>query len=240
MAKEVKITNEETLTKLEKAELWIKDNQKAITICCCTTVAVIALGLLYYFFLFLPKKQEAAAKLAAAVTAVEAGDYQGALYGNEQFEGLEQVISKYGSKNGSAAYLYAAAAALKVVPADADAALEYLAKFKTKDNLLKARATALKGDALCCKGELEQAIACYEQAAEVAGGLNGVEYTFKAGNTYEILGQNDKALETYKSIKEQFPTDITADNSTNIYIGEISRNEFVMTIDKYISRLEVK
>lgn len=240
MAKEVKITTEETLTGLEKTELWIKDHQKSITGCSIALVAAVALGFLYYFFLFLPQKQEAASKLATAVTAINAGDYQGALYGNEQFEGLDQVISKYGRKNGATAYLYAAVAALKAEPADADAALGYLAKFSTKDTLLKARAKALEGDAYSCKGEYEQAIACYESAAKTAGGLNGIEYTFKAGNTYEIAGQNDKALETYKSIKEQFPTNITGDNSTDIYIGEISRNEILMTIDKYISRLEVK
>lgn len=237
MAKEVKITTEETLTNLEKVELWFKENQKTVTGVSCAIVAAIVLCLSYYFFLYVPKQREAQAKLASAVALFNQGDYQNALYGAD---GLENILQKYGSKTGTVAYFYAAAAALKAEPADPQAALEYIAKFKSSDKLFAARAEALKGDAYSFEGEYEKAAACYEKAAQTAGDINSVEYTFKAGNTYELLGQNDKALAAYKAIKEQFPTDVMPDAATYNYIREAQMSEIIMTIDKYISRLEVK
>lgn len=254
MAKEVINTNEVTLTKLEKAEAWIKENQKTIVNVLCAVAAVVVIGLVYYFFFYAPKKKEAAQRLAVAVELLGRGDFSTALNGDgDNVMGLEQIIAKFGKKNDASVYYYAAIAALQMGQNEENAenALNYLSNFKTNDAVLEARAEGLKGDAYSFKGDRENAIACYEKAAASLPGIMGVEYTYKAAQNCEILGNNEKALELYKSIKEQFPCDETTLSnldSFNTYTMEISHSfyrqlqpdEIIFTIDKDITRLEVK
>lgn len=254
MAKEVINTNEVTLTKLEKAEAWIKENQKTIVKVLCAVAAAVVIGLVYYFFFYAPKKKEAAQRLAVAVDLINKNDYNTALNGDGgNVMGLEQIISEFGKKNDPVIYYYAAVAALNLGQNEENAenALNYLSNFKTKDAVLEARAEGLKGDAYAFKGDRENAIACYEKAAASLPGIMGVEYTYKAAQNCEILGNNEKALNLYKSIKEQFPCDeATLSNldGFNTYASEISHtfygqmqpDEIIYTIDKDITRLEVK
>ena len=102
-------------------------------------------------------------------------------------------------------------------------ALSYLSKYDGKDEILKARALACKGDAYAGLEKYKEAVGCYEKAAVVVDNMFAAAYLLKAGVACEELGDDAKALSFYKKIKDQYPQSMEG-----------------YDIDKYISRIENK
>ena len=92
-----------------------------------------------------------------------------------------------------------------------------------KDEILKARALACKGDAYAGLEKYKEAVGCYEKAAGVVDNMFAAAYLLKAGVACEELGDDAKALSFYKKIKDQYPQSMEG-----------------YDIDKYISRIENK
>ena len=100
-------------------------------------------------------------------------------------------------------------------------AIDFLERFKTKDELLGPIKLGATGDAYAEMGNKEKAVKLYLEAAE----LNKNKFTtpiyyLKAGNLYELMGNKEKALAMYQIIKDKY-----------------SETEEGRTIDKYIARL---
>jgi len=222
MAKDFnKENNESVASAVSKAEQFLTKNKKVIWSIVIALAVVAGIGYVCYKFVYLPQKAEAQAQMFKAEASFAAGNYELALKGDGNTLGFEQIISDYGAKAGKAVYLYAAACQMQL--GNADEALEYVAKYSTSDQIMAARAEGLKGDAYCTKGDNAKAAACFEKAAKISDDVFSATYLFKAGLAYEALGQNDKALAAYKTIKQDWPASVEA-----------------FDIDKYITRVEVK
>ena len=205
---------------VSKTEVFFKEYGKFIygSVICVLVIAICALA--YNRFILQPKKQQATDQLAQAERWFEAGEYELALNGDDNSLGLEDIIDQYGAKAGEAVYLYAGVAKLHI--GQYEEAIALLKKYNGKDPILLARAQACIGDCYVELEQLEDAIAWYEKAVKNSDSALAAAYLLKEGIIAEELGQKDKALACYKTIKDQWGSAPEA-----------------MEIDKYITRIEI-
>ena len=229
MAKEVKKENEaaaNVANAVSKTEQFLETNKKLIWGIIGALVVIAGISYICYKFVYLPKKAEAQEQMYKAEANFRAGNYELALNGDGNVLGFEQIINDYGAKGGEDVYLYAAICELNIEDTTGtanDKALKYLAKYSSKDATMAGRAEGLKGDVYCNKAEYAKAAACFVKAAEVSDNVFSAGYLVKAGQAYEALGENAKALAAYKKVKDNYPQSMEA-----------------YDIDKYITRVEVK
>ena len=204
---------------VSKTEEFFKKNSKIIYTCVIAAL-VIAIGILAYTRFYLqPKRAEAQRELYHAEQWFAEGDYALALEGDGNYLGLRDVISEYGSKAGSAVYMYAGVAELQL--GNFEDAISYLKKYKGSDTILKGRALACIGDAYVGLEDYATALGWFEKAAKASDNMYAANYLLKAGITAEELGDKAKALSIYKQIKEKY-----------------SNSPEGVDIDKYITRIE--
>ena len=209
---------EETVSKTDK---FFNENKKTI-LGAIIALLVIGLGVLAYNqWILKPKQAEAMEQMFPAESSFEAGNYELALNGDGNVLGFKDIIDQYGAKGGKSVYFYAGICELQL--GNFEEAIKDLQKYNGKDNILAGRALSCIGDAYVGLEDYNSAISYFKKAAEKSGNIFSAAYLLKAGVTYEELGQNDKALECYKEIKDTYPQSIEG-----------------YDIDKYISRIEAK
>ncbi|MBR4827169.1 MAG: tetratricopeptide repeat protein [Bacteroidales bacterium] len=207
---------EETVSKTDQ---FYNENKKTIWTV-VAVLAVVALAIFAYVkLIYQPKCAEAMQQAFPAEQIFANGEYELALNGDGNVLGLADVISEYGAKAGKAVYMEAGVAALQL--GNFEQALSYLKKYNGKEPIMAARALAAQGDAYAGLGEYENAIAAYLKASRKSDDMFSAAYLLKAGILYEELGQKDKAVDLYKTIKDKYPASIEG-----------------YDIDKYITRAE--
>ena len=203
---------------VSKTELFFQKNSKIIY-GCVAAVLLIALAILAYNrFILQPQKEKAQAAMYKAEQKFAQGDFELALAGDDNNMGFEEIIDTYGSKGGESVYLYAGACALQT--GDFEKAIKYFKKYDGKEKILLSRAQAGIGDAYVGLEDYKSALAAYEKAAATADNQYAAGYLLKAGQVAEELGDKDKALSLYNTIRDQYPQSIEASD-----------------IDKYITRI---
>ena len=220
MAKEIRNENAEAVVEaVSKTEKFFKDNGKILSIV-AGAVVVLTVGLFCWNkFVYVPAAEEAKGQMAYAEEYFRAGDYEVAMNGNGNELGFAEIIDLYGAKAGASAYFYAGVCELHL--GNWESAINYLKKYNGKDAILKARATACIGDAYVALEDYAQALDYFVKAAEVADNLYAADYLLKAGAVAEKLGENEKALGFYETIKNKYPQSVAG-----------------YDIDKYIGRLQ--
>ena len=207
---------EETVSKTEQ---FYNENKKTIWTC-ILVAAIIALGVLaYHQFYFKPKTAEAQEQTYPAEAAFRNGDFEVALNGDGNNLGFIDIIDEYGTKAGKAVYFYAGLCELQLK--DYEQAVNYLKKYKGKDAIQSARALSALGDAYAGLQQYEDAVAQYEKSVAVSDNVFAAEYLLKAAVACEELGNKDKALTLYETIKDKYPQSIEG-----------------YDIDKYINRIK--
>ena len=153
----------------------------------------------------------------------EKDDYATALNGDGNNAGFLDIISEYGgTKAGNLARYYAGICYLNT--GDFNNAVKYLEEFNGKDQIVKPLATGAMGDAYLELDNTAEAAKCYEKAAkESPNSFTSPMFLMKAGLTYEMVNNYQKALEMYKIIKAEYPTSNEGFN-----------------IEKYIAYVEAK
>ena len=222
MAKDIKNENAEAVAEaVSKTEKFFNKNGKLLmgVLIGIVVAAIAAFG--WFKFSYQPAVAEAQGQMALAEQNALAGDFEAALNGNGDALGFYQIIAEYGSKAGEVVYMYAGV--IELQNGNYQAAIDLLKEDDGDDAILEARALACIGDAYVGLENYEEALKYFEDAAEVIDNVYAAGYLFKAGLVAEKLGKNDKALELYELIKDQYP------HSQEGY-----------DIDKYIGRLENK
>jgi len=205
---------------VSKTEEFFKEHGKLIYGIVIAVLVVAIAVLAYTRFYLQPKRVEAQRELFHAEQWFAAGDYATALEGDGNYLGLRDVIADYGSKAGTAVYMYAGIAELQM--GNFEDAIKYLKKYNGKDTILKARALAAIGDAYVGLEEYATALGWFEKAAKAGDNMYAAAYLLKAGIAAEALGQNDKAVKFYQEIKDKY-----------------SNSPEGMDIDKYITRIQI-
>ncbi|MBP5210957.1 MAG: tetratricopeptide repeat protein [Bacteroidales bacterium] len=201
-------------------ETFLKENGNKISYVVIAILVIVAACLLFNRYVSAPKIQEALGQSFTAEQYFAQGDFEKALNGDGNALGLLDVIDEYGKKAGAIVYFEAGVCQLQLK--NYNEAINYLNKYKGKDNIISGRAQCCLGDAYVGLGDFNKAISCYEKAIKVNGdNILSAQYLFKAGLVAEEMGQTEKALGYYDQIQVKYPQSPEA-----------------VDIDKYIYRVK--
>ncbi len=208
MSKETTTKANENLKEVEhvltSAELFFEKNAKLISIVFGAAVVLALLLLATHRFYTIPRQAKAKEQIFTAEQYFEKDSFNLALNGDGNYPGVLDIIDNYGSTPaGNLAKYYAGISFLHV--GKYKEAIEYLEKFKSDDLLLKPVATGAIGDAYAELGNKEKALKYYIEASETkSNNFTSPIYLLKAARMQEMMGNKEKALSTYKSIKEKY------------------------------------
>lgn len=222
-----KDTTEERIVAVEealsKSEQFIERNQKILTYVVGGIIVVILLFFGYQKYILGPKEKTAQSLMFTAQSYFDKDSVDLALFGDGESYGFMDIIDDYGStSSGNLAKYYAGICYFN--KGEYEEAVTYLKKFTGDDVIIPGMALGAIGDAYVQMGELEKGAKYYTDAAN-NNNNDFVSPTFllKAGWTYELLGNLDKAKKSYEIIKKEYP-----------------RSREARDIDKYIARIEAE
>ena len=201
MEKQIEDKNTEMGNVITRSEQFIQKNQKTLII----AVAVVLVVILAIFGLrrwyFQPREERAASEMFAAEQWFSQGDFQKALDGDDTFRGFLGVADSYGgTKAGNMARYYAGICNLRL--GNYDEAARWLKKYNGKDTFTRPLATIALGDAEMEMGNTKQAVDHYSKAANMEKNfVTTPTALFKAGMGYMMLGDNAKAVDCFKQVK---------------------------------------
>jgi tetratricopeptide (TPR) repeat protein len=208
---------------LTRAEQFIEDNQKIITIVFIVIVVVVGGFFGFKKFYLAPQEKEAQEQMFRAEQYFEQDSFKLALNGDGNNFGFIKIIDEYGlTKSANLSHYYAGISYLNI--GKFNEAIEQLKKFDGDDNIVSSVALGATGDAYIELGKKDEAVKYYLKAAKNNDNdFSSPIYLMKAGNVYQNKGEFKEALEVYNTIKEKYPKS---------YEGR--------QIDKYITFVELK
>ncbi|WP_425236642.1 tetratricopeptide repeat protein [Ulvibacterium sp.] len=210
-----------------RTEAWVSKNQNYIL----GIIGVIAVGVLGYLaytqFVQKPKEASAANEMYypqqyfdQALSSETAKDslYNLALNGAEGKYGFLDIVDEYpGTKAANLANYSAGMAYLNTQKYQE--AIDHLEEFKSDDDILGALAKGGLGDAFMQLGQPAEALGYYEKAlTHSINDYTTPKFLFKSGVTAMELDQNEKALQYFERIKNEFPDSDEA-KSIDAFIG---------------------
>lgn len=201
---------------------FVEKKFKTLSIITGSAIAVIIIALLLNQYYIQPQKAKAADNIAVAEQLFAAGNYEQALNGDGVNAGFLQIIDEFScTPSGNLARLYAG---LCYAHTDkAEEAVKYLKDFDACDDAMVSNAAiAALGNCYAQLGQNEKAASTLLEAAKRANNttLSPLFY-LQAGQLFEALGNKDKALKCYETIKNDYPQSFQCND-----------------IDKYIERLK--
>jgi tetratricopeptide (TPR) repeat protein len=205
---------------LSRTELFLEKNQKLILYIIAGIIVVFGGYYGFQKFIQLPKAREAQEKMFIAEKYFEKDSLNLALNGDGLNLGFLDIIDDYGrTPSGNLARYYAGAIYLK--QGQFDDAIRLLKKFKAKDPMVGPSALRMLGDAHLELNDPSNAVEYYLKAADKANNdFLTPEFLLRAGNTYEIMKEWQKALDTYTRIRKEYPTSFRS-NSVEKYIARV-------------------
>lgn len=204
-----KDTTEERIVAVEealsKSEQFIERNQKILTYVVGGVILVILLFFGYKKYISGPKEKTAQSMMFTAEYYFEKDSVDLALFGDGESYGFMDIIDDYGSTSaGNLAKYYSGICYYN--KGEYENAISYLKKFSGDDVIVPGMALGAIGDAYVQLNDLEKAAKYYMDAANKnKNDFTTPTFLMKAGWTYEILGDWDKAESSYEMIKKDYP-----------------------------------
>ncbi len=209
---------EETLTKTEQ---FIEDNYKQLLY--GLAIVVVIVGAVWLVKIRLNSRaNEALSQMYVAEDYFSKDSLNYALNGDGNYLGFLDIASTYKlTRPGNLSNYYAGVCLLRL--GQYEDAIKYLEKFRKNDNAVAPVAYGCIGDAYVELGDTEKGISYYLKAIDYSdNSFYDPIYLLKAGELYEMQGDNEKALEMYQTIKDKYPDSTEGSN-----------------IDKYIVRVKI-
>lgn len=213
---------------LNKQEAFLLKNKKAIVGVVVAILVVVCGYICYNNFIAGPREAKASTAIAKAQNLFAEQNYEKALKGDKGIEGFIAIADNYsGTDAANLAHYYAGLCYAKLEKWQE--AVNELEKFSTrKDAIVSPASQAALGDAYAHTNNIDKAISCFKDAADMADsrGLDGVNsnlspiYLIKAARLLESQNKNDEALKIYQQIKEKYVT-----------------SQYAKQVEKYIERL---
>lgn len=173
-------------------------------------ILLIILAIIAFNRFYLQKKNaEASAQIVQPIQWLMRGDTASlnlALEGDGENDGFLDIASNYKiTKTANTANYYAGLTYLKL--GQKEDALEYLLKFKKKEDVLWYACQATIGDLYDEQNDESKAISYYEKAVKGKDPFFTPIALFKLGQMYERQGDWKKALAAYETIEKDFYTE---------------------------------
>ncbi|MEN8225769.1 MAG: tetratricopeptide repeat protein [Bacteroidota bacterium] len=189
---------------LGRTEQFVEKYQKLIMYV-ITGIILIVLAYFGYQRLYIsPMEANAQEEVFMAQKYFEMDSLNRALHGDGNALGFLDIIDDYGaSKTGNLARYYAGICYLRM--GNFEEAIDYLEQHDPVDQIIAPMALGALGDAYLELNEPERAADYYMDAAEENyNDFTTPMFLYKAGMTYEILGEYEDALEVYDRIYREF------------------------------------
>ncbi len=212
-----------------KTEEWVAKNQKYIFIIVGLAAAIVLGYLGFDKFIQEPKEQEAMNDIFKAqqyfdqAVNTPAGAEKDSLFtlalnGGEGKFGMIDIVEEYkGTDAANLANYYSGVSYLNL--REYKNAISYLSNFSGDDLMLSPIASGGIGDSFVQLNQPEDALEYYVKAAQVStNNYTTPMYLYKAGNIAMQLGQNEKALQYFTRIKDEFSNATEATN-IDMFIG---------------------
>lgn len=168
---------------------------------------VIACASIAFNRFYIQKKNaEASAQIVRPISLFILGDTTSlnlALEGDDENDGFLTIASDYKlTRTANTANYYAGLTYLKL--GQKDEAMDYLKKFKKKEDVLWYACQMTIGDLYDDQGDEASAIKYYEKASKSKDPLFTPTALFKLGQMYERQEKWNEALKAYKEIENRF------------------------------------
>lgn len=189
---------------LGKTEQFIEKHQN-ILMYVILGVIIIVLGYFgYQRFYITPMEKNAQEEIFMAQKYFEMDSLDRALNGDGNALGFLDIIDEYGrSKSGNLARYYAGICYLRM--GNFEEAIDYLEDHDPTDQIIGPMAIGAIGDAYLELNEPDRAADYYMDAAEEnINDFTTPMFLYKAGMTYELLGEYENAYEVYDRIFREF------------------------------------
>ncbi|RLD56041.1 MAG: tetratricopeptide repeat protein, partial [Bacteroidetes bacterium] len=226
MAKK-KDNTEERIVAVEEAlsssEQFIEKNQKILTYIVGGVIVIILAFFGYNKYVMAPQEKAAEIAIFNAQYYFDQDSLDLALNGDGVNAGFLEIIDDFGStKGGNLAKYYAGICYFNL--GEYEDAIDYLKKFSAEDQVVSSMALGAIGDSYMQLGDASKAVDFYLKAARKnVNDFVTPTFLVKAGWTYEVMGNWQNALDTYESIKKDFP-----------------KTKEAREIDKYIARAKAQ
>lgn len=189
---------------LGRAEHFVQKNKKVLSIIVGAIIVVVGGYVGFKQFVIAPQETEAQAALFIVQQQFERDSFNLVVNGNGTDLSAVEIADDYGmTKAGNLAAFMAGVSYLRI--GQFDEAYTYLNKFSSSDDILGPFAIGLKGDALVEQGDNDGGVKLYMSAANAS--TNDLVTPFflqKAGITYTVMGEKEKAAQAFTRIKEDF------------------------------------
>lgn len=175
-------------------------------------ILVVALAIILINKFYIQKKNaEASAQISYPISMLMAGDSTSlnlALEGNDENDGFLAIADGYKlTKTSNTAKYYAGLCYLRL--GQKDEAMEYLKKFKKREDVLWYGCQSVIGDLYDEQGDETTAIKYYEKAAKGGDPYFTPIALFKLAQMYERQDKWNEAADTYQKIEDNFYAEYT-------------------------------
>ena len=206
-----------------QAGKFVRENQKSLSFIASAVVALIIVYVLYQKLYLAPRELTAANQMHVAQDFWAQKNWDKAINGDAGYPGFEKIISDYSNtKAANLAYFYLGVAYLN--KGEFRKAINNLTDYRGDDNMIAAEAYGNTADAYVELKDYDKAETYFKKAVDKASNsfLSPI-YLKKLGLVYEAKNDNKSASDTYKSLKNDYPTSTEA-----------------QSIDEYIARVNAK
>lgn len=212
--------------RLSRFETFLEQQGKTMLVALGAIVILVGAFFGYKYLHIAPQKEKAASAMYEAQLQFERDSLSLALNGDASFDGFLTIADKYkNTPQGNLANHYAGICLLHT--GDFEGAIQYFNAFKPISKgsvgiIMTAKNYGMTGDAYVELGKLQEGANMYEKAAAYSDNADSAPtYLKKAGMLNEELGNTQKALEQYKTIKTKYARSFPARD-----------------IDKFIAKVE--
>jgi len=190
---------------------FVERHQKGIIYGGVALIVVVIAALLLHQFYFVPRGEKATEEISVAESLFLSGEWDKALNGDGENPGFLDIIDKYGdTKSGNLAQLYAGLC--YVQKGEAQTAISYLEDYDgCGDEMVSNAALAALGNCYAEVGENIKGAEILVKAAKKADNNTiSPDCYLQAGQLYAAVGEKDKAMECYMTVKTKYFQSVAA------------------------------
>jgi tetratricopeptide (TPR) repeat protein len=203
---------------IDKAEHYVRENKKSLSIIGLAILGVVAAYLGYNQFIVKPQEEQAQEEMFIAEQYFGQDSIALALNGDGSYPGFQEIVDNYGSApSGNLAQYYLGMSLLK--KGDFEAAIEALKSYDAEDDITGALALGAIAGAYIELGNNDEALSFFEKAIDYdENNFTTPLFMMKAGLVHELKNEPQAALDLYNKIKSDYPTSTEA-RDIEKYIG---------------------
>jgi tetratricopeptide (TPR) repeat protein len=208
----------EVTESIDKAEHYVRENKKSLSIIGLAILGVVAAYLGYNQFIVKPQEEQAQEEMFIAEQYFGQDSISLALKGDGSYPGFEEIVENYGSApSGNLARYYMGMSLLK--KGDYEAAIEALKSYDAEDDITGALALGAIAGAYVELGNNDEALNYYDKAIDYdENNFTTPLFMMKAALIHELKNEPQVALDLYNKIKSDYPTS-TESRDIEKYIG---------------------